>query len=228
MLCPHVQKTKKDYVAVMRKPAELMPSTSVCETVLDFARALWSAVQACIPEASLHGCWYHWAQAVYCKVKNGGLQNAYINQLPVRKFIRQLMTLPNLPSSHIQLSFRHITSQPLPDQWLKDLVTYYEKVWIRSEIHPPHSWRCYKHPVRTNNDAEGWHHAINRVAKTNSINTYLLISILHEESNRIPMIVKLVTQRKMYRYQPKHAIQKQATWPVDEIWRSLNNDFWIP
>ena len=58
-------------------------------------------------------------------------------------------------------------------------------------MHPPHSWSYYKRPVRTNNNAEGWHHAINGVAKTNSINMYLLISILHDESSRIPMIVKL-------------------------------------
>ena len=61
------------------------------------------------------------------------------------------------------------------------------------EMHPPHSWSSYKRPIQTNNDAEGWHHAINGVAKTNSMNMYLLISILHDKSSRIPMIVKLVT-----------------------------------
>ena len=63
-------------------------------------------------------------------------------------------------------------------------------------MHPPHSWSSYKCPVRTNNDVEGWHHAINGVAKTNSMNMYLLISILHDLASRIPVIVKLLTQRK--------------------------------
>ena len=38
------RKKKKGYVAVIRKIAELMSSTSDCEDVLDFERALWSAV----------------------------------------------------------------------------------------------------------------------------------------------------------------------------------------
>ena len=70
------RKNKKYYVALIRKITELMPLTSVC-VVLDFERALlWSAVRACIPEASLHG--FHWAQAVYHKVKKLGLQNVYM------------------------------------------------------------------------------------------------------------------------------------------------------
>ena len=95
-------------------------------------------------------------------------------------------------------------------------------------MHPPHSWSSYKCPVRTNNDAEGWHYAINRVATANSINMYLLISILHDESSRIPMIVKLVKQKKMYRYQRKYAIQKQVN--LDDLWikyekKSITSEF---
>ena len=57
------RRKKKDYVAVLRKITELTP-TSVCEVVVDFEKALWSAVRVCLPEASIHGCWFHWAQAV--------------------------------------------------------------------------------------------------------------------------------------------------------------------
>ena len=67
---------------------------------------------------------------------------------------------------------------------------------------------------------QGWHHSINRVAKTNSINMYLLISVLHDESSWIPLIVKLVKQ-KMYRYQRKHAIQKPVN--LDDLWMKYEN-----
>ncbi|MPC67671.1 hypothetical protein E2C01_061850 [Portunus trituberculatus] len=43
---------------------------------------------------------------------------------------------------------------------------------------------------------------------------YLLIS-------RIPMIVKLVKQKKMYRYQRKHAIQKKMN--LDDLWMKYEN-----
>ena len=83
-------------------------------------------------------------------------------------------------------------------------------------MHPPHSWSSYKRPVRTNNDAEGWHHAINGVAKTNSMNMYLLISILHDEASRIPMIVKSVTQRKCI--DTKGSILSKKKVKLDDLW----------
>ena len=50
---------------------------------------------------------------------------------------------------------------------------------------------------------------------------YLLISILHDESSRIPMTAKLVKQKKMYRYQRKHAIKKQID--LDDLWMIYEN-----
>lgn len=52
------RKKKKDYEAVIRKITELT-SASACEVVVDFEKALWSAVRVCLPEASIHGCWFH-------------------------------------------------------------------------------------------------------------------------------------------------------------------------
>lgn len=52
---------------------------------------------------------------------------------------------------------------------------------------------------------------------------YFLISILYDEANRIPIIVKLVKQKKMHRYQRKHAVKKQID--LDDLWMKYENKF---
>ena len=82
-----------DYKAVLGAIMELLPSEiTVEEIVIDFKLALWSALKS-LPDVPVFGCWFHWAQAVYNRVKEYGLRSAYVHQLPVRNYIRDLMAL---------------------------------------------------------------------------------------------------------------------------------------
>ena len=67
------------------------------KVVLDFERATWEALREVVPDVSLQGCVFHWAQAVWRKVQEIGLQAAYINDDASMKFIRRLVALPFLP-----------------------------------------------------------------------------------------------------------------------------------
>lgn len=63
------RRKKTDYKFVFQAILNLLPSRpNVEEVVLDFERAVWNVLRSCLPNASLHGCWFHWAQAVYNKV----------------------------------------------------------------------------------------------------------------------------------------------------------------
>ena len=63
------RRRKQDYKAVFDAVLELLPAEpSVEEVVLDFEKAVWSAIHKCLPDVSVHGCWFHWAQAVFRKV----------------------------------------------------------------------------------------------------------------------------------------------------------------
>ena len=57
--------------------------------------------------------------------------------------------------------------------------------------------------MRTNNDAEGWHHSLNSDARGQALNLYLLIQLLHKEASLLPIQIKLVQQKKLYRQQRK-------------------------
>lgn len=62
----------EDYTAVFNAVRDMLPrSPRVEAAVLDFERAVWSALPEVFPGIEILGCWFHWAQAVYRKVRCG-------------------------------------------------------------------------------------------------------------------------------------------------------------
>lgn len=58
-----------DYKAVFQAIVDVLPlQPGVTEAVLDFERAAWAGLRAVRPHVRIHGCWFHWAQAVYRRV----------------------------------------------------------------------------------------------------------------------------------------------------------------
>ena len=164
---------------------------------------MWTGIRETLPHVSIHGCAFHWAQAVFRKVKEVGLQTSYHRQPQVRSFIRQLMALPHLPANHIERAFFNLQQHCPDNTQLKTVVDYIGKSWVHSTKCPPSSWSSFKRPVRTNNDAEGWHHSLNSDARGQALNLYLLIQLLHKEASLLPIQIKLVQQKKLYRQQRK-------------------------
>ncbi|CAH3026640.1 unnamed protein product, partial [Porites evermanni] len=57
------------------------------------------------------------------------------------------------------------------------------KTWYISRTFPPATWSVYMEAVRTNNDLEGWHNALNRRGKGRAqLPLYILIQLLHKEA----------------------------------------------
>ena len=96
------------------------------------------------------------------------------------------------------------------DDRLKRLLQYMQRTWIVSSSRPPASWSTFKRSVRTNNDAEGWHSRLNHHAPHDRMNSYLLVKILHEEALLLPLKVRLVLQKQLYRHRSKNSKTKQA------------------
>ena len=110
-----------DYTTVLEAIFKLLPTKSkVKEVVLDFERAMWSAFKKVLPaNAKLHGCWFHWSQAMYRKIKDAKLRRQYAKQGAIRTFLKMLMALPHLPAEHIPEAFNCLNNQPIADRKLK-------------------------------------------------------------------------------------------------------------
>ncbi|XP_069105440.1 uncharacterized protein [Argopecten irradians] len=58
----------RDYVQVLRPLQELLGDSQVEGVVMDFEAACWNAVKEVFPDVAIHGCSFHWGQAVMRKV----------------------------------------------------------------------------------------------------------------------------------------------------------------
>ena len=141
---------------------------------------------------------------LYLQVKELGLHTAYIHQQQVRAYIRELMSLPHLPANHIIPAFQQLKERcPRTNEKLLDLLSYFDDNWVNSTSRPPTSWSVFKRVVRTKNDVEGWHYRLNSQSPHDRPNSYVLLGLLHKEATLLPLQVKLVSQKKIYRRQRK-------------------------
>ena len=131
-----------------------------------------------------------------------GLQNAYQRDEGSYKFIRKLLALPLIPAGEIVPQFEDLTKKATGP--LVHLVEYISGQWIYNPMFPPQSWSVYKMPIRTNNDVEGWHNALNRRAGRDSLQFYVLIELLHNEAMLVSLQMRLVSDDKLSRIQKKN------------------------
>ena len=158
---------KNDYKKVLKRLLEILPSApAVRQVTLDFERAVWAALRDVIPHAKLHGCVFHWTQALWRKVQQ--------------------------------------------------FTEYVNNTWINGTWGPS-DWTAFKKAIRTNNDVEGWHNALNRRASgRGQLPLYLLIKFLHKEATLTALHIRLVSERKLKRIQRRKYRELQAN--LFELW----------
>ena len=107
-------------------------------------------------------------------------------------------------------------------QPLLDLVDYMKRQWIENPVFTPQDWSVYKQPIRTNNDMEGWHNALNRRAGGQcNLPLYYLIELLDREAKLTALTIRLVSERKLKRMQRKTYRHLQAK--LFEYWEQYDN-----
>jgi len=104
---------------------------------------------------------------------------------------------------------------------LQQLTQYMKDTWIDSTMWLPATWSVYCQPVRTNNDAEDWHHRLNSRAHHSGLNMYLLLSLLKHEADMVAINVKLLSDKKVRKRQHKSTIRVQAWMEYQTGTRSI-------
>ena len=128
---------------------------------------------------------------------------------------------PFLPFHEIAPMFVRLSVQTQA-QPLLDLVNYMKRQWIENPVFTPQDWSVYKQPIRTNNDMEGWHNALNRRAGGQcNLPLYYLIELLDREAELTALTIRLVSERKLKRMQRKTYRHLQAK--LFEYWEQYDN-----
>ena len=66
----------------------------------------------------------------------------------------------------------------------------------------PADWTDFMQSVRPNNDVEDWHHRLNKmVGGRVNLPMYQLITTLHEDANNVNLQIRLISERKLTKYQ---------------------------
>jgi len=146
---------------------------------------------------------------VWRKIANVSLQSAYSADDRTYHFCRQLLALPYLPHPSIIEVFGELESGATTTK-LQQLTQYVKDTWIDSTMWPPAMWSVYCQPVRTNNDAEGWHHRLNSRAHHGGLNMDLLFSLLKYEADMHAINVKLLSDKKVHKRQRKSTVHVHA------------------
>ena len=157
----------------------------------------------------MHGCVFHWAQAVYRKVQELGLSTAYHKGGSVSRFVRRILSLPFLPAEHIEPSFKALREKAT-DTTLQSLMNYVGDTWLNSSVWDLNSISCFMRSVRTNNDVQGWHRRLNTRAGRASLHFYSLLWMLHQEAELVSLQVRLVSEGKLRRHQKKKTRQLEG------------------
>ena len=119
----------------------------------------------------------------YFKVQELGLQKAYSGVDVVYCYIRKITALPFLLHRQILLMFMRLEAQAQTEH-LRSLVRYVRRQCVESQVFTPRNWCVYKQLIRTNNDLEGWHNALDRQAGGQcSLLLYLVTELLDREAN---------------------------------------------
>ncbi|ESO08389.1 hypothetical protein HELRODRAFT_169214 [Helobdella robusta] len=80
---------------------------NVKSVTCDFEQAVWIAATN-ILQVSIHGCLFHWTQAVFRKIKELGLQKDYNEKKEEHSKCKLLLALPFLPSEWIPRMFEQL------------------------------------------------------------------------------------------------------------------------
>ena len=139
-----------------------------------------------------------------------GLQRPYCEDDAVYKYIRKLMALPFLPHRQINSMFVRLQAEAQTEP-LQDLVAYIRRQWIESAVFLPKNWSVYQQAIRTNNDIEGWHNALNRRASGQcGLPLYSMTGLLDREARLTAVTIRLVSDKKLKRVQRKQYRSLQA------------------
>ncbi|XP_071579821.1 uncharacterized protein [Temnothorax nylanderi] len=158
VFCLCEARTSALYESIWLKVLELAPGlkTSVKFIMSDYEAAAIKVLEKLFPDANIHGCWFHYNQAVLRKWNRLGLINTS------NTLLSMTMTLPLLPQEYfveaLRILHNYCDATHSKYEELLQFLTYIEKTWLpkASKV------SVYNCPVRTNNLVENFHSTIRR------------------------------------------------------------------
>lgn len=176
------RKTQQMYHAVFQFMKTIVPDFSPECAMADYEEASVSAFTATYPEASLKGCWFHYAQAIVKRLQKTGLKLEYSNVSAVRDVVHCLLGLPLLPAGEIVAAWTDIYQSISNDMEkvieVRQLLDYVKRQWLDRQSVGPDRLSVHDSHSRTNNVLETYHSTLRRRIKVTHPNLFIFLSQL--------------------------------------------------
>lgn len=155
------------YVAVLRhlvqrakqQDIKVDLTTKFFNVMADFEKGERNALTKVFPKAKVHGCGFHYCQALMRQVGLKGLLKAYKEDADFRYYIRKYMMLMLLPlqsihkvANDLEAMAPEFVPRKYNRQWL-EWISYFRNTWIHGRFQPK-EWNRYRTELGTNNLAE--------------------------------------------------------------------------
>ena len=119
--------------------------------------------------------------ALWRKVQGLGLQRLYKEDDPFRSFINCLIALAFIPPTFLRVGWRGLKGDAPTFSNCEEFFTYFEATWINGN-YPVRLWNVHAMDgPRTNNNAEGWHSKVRKIAGKAHPNIYEAVSLFKSE-----------------------------------------------
>ena len=196
----------------------------------DYESACWKSMRENFPGMQMHGCLFHFSQAINRKVISYGLFKDYKTaHSTIRNLIKGVYSLPYLPPRDMSPAFETLKSQASEAECenyekLQDFFRYVNKTWFQSSTWKATHISAYQRMVRTNNDLEGYHNRLNiRSCSSNSPKPIAdLIKVLYEEAKLVKIRYKQISSSNVMMQRSKDTEEDQAK--LCAIWDKYDND----
>ena len=129
--------------------------------------------------------------------------------------MREIQCLHLLPHDKIENVF--LAKKAFAPPELRPWMQYIEKNWVKNPMWLPKVWSSFGKAIRTNNDAEGWHHRINKRGRCSNLKLSELIQLMHKEAELIPLQASLLCQGTLKRCQKTS--EKRVQFTIFKCWK---------
>jgi hypothetical protein len=142
---------------------------------IDFETSMISAIGIVFPGVRIRGCYFHFAQAIFRRIRSLGLYNLYKRDMNFNLYVQMVSVLPLVPVEKINDAMFLCSSIKPPNNnnidvfenyinstWLSILLTFNIDKWTQNDNFGP----------RTNNNLEGFHSKLNKLVKKSNPNFF--------------------------------------------------------
>lgn len=182
--------------------------------IIDFEKAMRSALRRVVPNVKVIGCWFHFCQAV--RRKAASMKNLFElirTDSEVNLFFRRFQCLALLPGEHIEETFMKLSRDALKiSEHFGNFIDYFHEEWI-VRVTPRH-FSVFDEVTRTTCAAESNNCNSNRIFKTHG-NFYSFCEILQKEELSIIQEIETDFDGRALRRREKKFYKERSRLIVD-------------